>query len=413
MKRSFVIVIILIAIITINYLPAAIFASVPDDLKKAIQEKSNAINEVNSQILAAQKELEGLQGQKQTLQKELSGINYGIKQISLGIRSTEINIEKLKLEIESLGYDITDTEDKIGLQKSAVIKIFRTLQEKDDEGLLLIFLENATLSESFLEAQSLININNNLSLEINNLRRLKEDLGNNLKAKSDKKQLIELENQNLKNKKLVLGDQKFDKQTLLEKTKNQEKNYQSLLTDLEKKQAEIAAEVEKIEEELRRSIDPSLLPSKRPGVLLMPVNGKLTQNFGITPFSRAGGYRGEIHNGIDIGAPVGTPISAAEDGKVIAIGDQDKYCYRGAYGKFILIEHENNLTTLYAHLSRQIVKENDIIKRGDLIGYVGKTGYATGPHLHFTVYGTPVLMKQSRVCGLMPFGGYLNPMDYL
>ena len=100
-------------------------------------------------------------------------------------------------------------------------------------------------------------------------------------------------------------------------------------------------------------------------------------------------------------------------GKEMATGDQDKYCYRGAYGKFILIEHKNNLTTLYAHLSRQIVKENDIVKRGDLIGYVGKTGYAIGPHLHFTVYGTPVLMKQSRVCGLMPFGGYLNPLDYL
>src|SRR3989338_6784572 len=406
-------IVFLLFLILNSYFLIPALAAAPEELKKAVQDKSSALQEINNQISIIQKELDATQGQKKTLKKELDNVDYSIKQVSLGIRSSEINIEKLKLEIESLQYDIDDAENKIILEKEAIIQILRLLKEKDNEGFLLVFLKNTALSDAVLETQNLANLNDSLSQEIENLRNLRKNLKDILDTKSEKKQLIELENKNLKNKKIIAEDQKKNKQFLLAQTKNQEKAYQDLIGDLEKRQTEVAAEIEKIEEELRQTIDPSLLPIPRPGVLAMPVNGRLTQSFGDTPFSRAGGYRGKIHNGIDIGAPIGAPVFAAEDGRVMATGDQDKYCYRGAYGKFILIEHKNNLTTLYAHLSRQIVKENDIVKRGDLIGYVGKTGYAIGPHLHFTVYGTPVLMKQSRVCGLMPFGGYLNPLDYL
>ena len=139
----------------------------------------------------------------------------------------------------------------------------------------------------------------------------------------------------------------------------------------------------------------------------------LTQGFGATEFAK-NGYKGKWHNGVDFGVPLGTTILAAEDGTVVAVGNQDSYCYRGAYGKFIVIEHKNNLTTLYAHLSQYIVKKGDVIKRGQVIGYSGKTGYATGPHLHFTVFAGPTFyMGPSKVCGPMPFGGDLNPLGYL
>ena len=117
---------------------------------------------------------------------------------------------------------------------------------------------------------------------------------------------------------------------------------------------------------------------------------------------------------MDFGVPLGTSILASEEGTVLAVGNQDSYCYRGAYGKFVVIEHKNNLTTLYAHLSQYGVKKGDVVKRGQVIGYSGKTGYATGPHLHFTVFAGPTFyMGPSKVCGPMPFGGDLNPMGYL
>ncbi|MEK7566353.1 MAG: M23 family metallopeptidase, partial [Patescibacteria group bacterium] len=95
-------------------------------------------------------------------------------------------------------------------------------------------------------------------------------------------------------------------------------------------------------------------------------------------------------------------------------GNQDKYCYRGAYGKFVVVEHENNLTTLYAHFSLITATQGKEVRRGDLIGYVGRTGYATGPHLHFTVFASQTFrMGPSLMCGPMPFGGDINPTNYL
>lgn len=94
------------------------------------------------------------------------------------------------------------------------------------------------------------------------------------------------------------------------------------------------------------------------------------------------------HNGVDYAAPTGTPIHATADGTVKSIGSQ-----RG-YGNTIEIAHHNGYTTLYAHQSRFApkLKKGDAVSQGQLIGYVGATGWATGPHLHyeFRINGKPV-----------------------
>lgn len=388
-------------------------AATPEELRRAIEEKAKGLLEVNNQIQQTQKQLDAVQAQKNSLQKELKKIDYSVSQLNLGIKSSQINIEKLSLELQELQLEINQINAGISNKKVAIVKLLRELYEKDKEGLLSVLLKSKSLAESVLENQSLANLNSGLSLQLENLKVLNKELSDKFQANTGKKQQLQNENLNLKSRKNIVEDQKSDRQSLLSQTKNQEKLYASLIDNLEKRQAEISAEIEKIEEELRSKIDPSLLPLARPGVLLMPVRGILSQEYGTTAFAR-NGYRGKFHNGIDIAAPIGSEIVAAESGKVVAMGDQDKYCYRGVYGKFIVIQHENNLTTLYAHLSRFAVQNGDIVNRGQLIGYVGRTGYATGPHLHLTVYASPTFyMGASRTCGSMPLGGYLNPLDYL
>ena len=87
----------------------------------------------------------------------------------------------------------------------------------------------------------------------------------------------------------------------------------------------------------------------------------------------------EFHTGIDIGAPSGTNIVAAESGTVIISG------WRGGFGQTVVIDHGNGLSTLYAHNSRNLVTEGQWVNRGDVIARVGSTGVSTGPHLHFEV----------------------------
>lgn len=124
------------------------------------------------------------------------------------------------------------------------------------------------------------------------------------------------------------------------------------------------------------------------GAFLRPCGGRITSYFGYRkhPIFNKTIY----HSGVDIGAPTGTPIKAANSGKVIYTG------WYGGYGKVVIIDHGKMngrpTSTLYAHQSSIAVSNGQNVSRGQVIGYVGSTGYSTGPHLHFEVRinGKPV-----------------------
>lgn len=96
--------------------------------------------------------------------------------------------------------------------------------------------------------------------------------------------------------------------------------------------------------------------------------------------SRYGMRRGRMHRGIDIPAPIGTPIVASEAGKIIYSDSKIS-----GYGKMTIIAHENDYLTVYAHASKNLFKEGDYVKKGDVIALVGQTGRTTGPHLHYEI----------------------------
>lgn len=107
-----------------------------------------------------------------------------------------------------------------------------------------------------------------------------------------------------------------------------------------------------------------------------PVKGRISGHFGNQRVFN--GTPKSPHSGTDIAAPEGTPVKASGDGKVILSGKN--YFYTG---NMVIIDHGQGLQTIYAHLKEAKVKEGDNVKQGDIIGLVGKTGRATGPHLHW------------------------------
>ncbi len=121
------------------------------------------------------------------------------------------------------------------------------------------------------------------------------------------------------------------------------------------------------------------LPKATAGGMVVPAKGTLT--------SRFGSRWGRNHNGIDMSAPVGTAIFAADSGTVT----YSEY-NNGGYGYLIKIDHGNGLETCYAHCSELLVPEGAVVKKGDLIARVGNTGRSTGAHLHFEVHldGAPI-----------------------
>ncbi len=118
--------------------------------------------------------------------------------------------------------------------------------------------------------------------------------------------------------------------------------------------------------------------------LAWPVSGTITSPFGYRHNPFGGGM--EFHQGLDIGAPSGTTISAAAGGTIISAG------WYGGYGNYILIDHGGGISTGYGHCSQIFVAAGQTVQRGQAIGAVGSTGASTGPHLHFEVRvdGKPV-----------------------
>jgi len=110
---------------------------------------------------------------------------------------------------------------------------------------------------------------------------------------------------------------------------------------------------------------------------LWPVEGQVTGSFGerIDPFNGEGAF----HSGVDIGSSYGHQILAPADG-VVTVTDN-----MGGYGKTIMIDHGNGISTRYGHLSGFAVTAGQKVQRGDVIGYVGESGRSTGPHLHYEV----------------------------
>ncbi len=260
---------------------------------------------------------------------------------------------------------------------------------------------------------------------INSLQAIKAGL------ESDKKSL-EGERKNLILLNTELGDQKkivlqniADKNRLIKDTNNKEVNYRKLLADTQARKAAVESELAQYQSQLSVTINPESLPGIGSKILSWPLAAVgITQYFGDTEFSKTQPiYNGHGHPGIDLRASIGTVITAPASGVVEGVGDTDPVCYKASYGKWIMLDHGNGLATLYGHLSLIKVSAGDTVNRGDIIGYTGSTGYATGPHLHFGVVATAAVkigQLKSKVpgCGtytipLGPFNGYLNPLSYL
>jgi len=145
------------------------------------------------------------------------------------------------------------------------------------------------------------------------------------------------------------------------------------LAALEKEQAEVLARLQSAQS----SGSPGPI-RQGSGALIWPVNGPVVSGFGMR--------WGRLHAGADIAVPAGTPIRAADSGRVVLLG------WTGGYGNYTCIQHNGSLSTCYAHQSRYATSSGASVSKGQVIGYVGCTGHCFGDHLHFEtrINGSPV-----------------------
>ena len=396
-----------------------------EELERKISDREIAIQRLEKEIEKQQEKLTEIGKEKSSLEKAVSELNSSRQKVLSDINLTENRIESSNLNIEKLAIEIDDRQLKIENNLNALAQTIRSINESDYDSFIEQIMSYKSFSDIWNNIESLEKFQTKMKEDIVFLKDIKKQLNLNKQEVEERKEDLSRFKRDLEAQKQIVDATKREKDTLLTQTKNTEANYQKILEDQLAAKEAFEREMRELEEELKIAIDPDSLPQSRPGVLAWPLDSiYITQYFGNTEFATQNPqvYGGSGHNGIDLRASRGTQIRAALSGTVRGIGNTDEVrgCY--SYGKWVLVEHKNGLSTLYAPLSVISVNTGQEVNTGQVIGYSGNTGYSTGPHLHFTVYATQGVQIQqfSRSVNCknahIPIAGlnaYLNPLSFL
>jgi len=305
---------------------------------------------------------------------EIENINETIDQFSILIREKEYEVV------------IAQNREEAQLQK------YRSRVRDMEENGIISYLELLFDSTSFSDLLARIDF-------VNDIMRADESSYNNLqKARNDTidaKEDLELTKLELDGEKAALEDKEAE---LLEQLDEAHALIRKIEADIEANQA-LHEQVEAEEDRVQKEINAAIEELKRQqelarrqaaqrsgsssggsggggwvsgtGQFMWPTSGTISSNYGLR--------NGRQHQGIDISAPHGTTIVAADSGTVVTS------TYGAGYGNYIVIAHGNGSTTLYAHMSSLGVGVGTSVSKGQYIGTVGSTGNSTGPHLHFEV----------------------------
>ncbi len=400
-----------IAAVVLVVLCALTAVRTPAPARAATGLTNAAIEQLQKEIKQAEKEKENMQKQitdlkalRKSLEAQKSDLSNYVKELDASLAAIKANIENLKAQITEKEAQIAQTEEKLAdaqaveeQQHDDMIRRIRMMYEKGDKQMI----------EALLEAQSL--------QEMLNRAIYIERIGEYDHAKWEEyianREYVELCLEQLDMEKQVLDEAKFsveqeeaNMEALIEQKKNDIAAFEKQITKTINTIEEYDANIKQQDEEIAMLEAAAIAEKKR----LLAANGKVITYDGgtfcqpIASYTRISDDYGmrmhptlnveKFHNGVDFAAPSGTAIYAAYDGTVAAAG------YSSSMGNYIMIDHGDELYTIYMHASALYVSKGDVVVKGETIAAVGTTGRSTGNHLHF---------------GVRKDGSYVSPWTYL
>lgn len=375
MKKKTIALLLLLMIITPSRVNSAAKPSI--DAQIAAEEKKRSdltkqIRDYKAQIKKMGVQVEGLLTKVNTLQQDESVARQELTVLELQNRKIQENIDVLDANIKEEQVRIDELSDQM---KDRLLDIYKYGQS----GTMRTLFASRSVFEA-VETAHLLNLVN----------RRDEAILTQLQARM---QNLDLSRQTMDDQKSRLIEKTIAVKSQKDKYNRSIKETNSFISSIQRKKAlaeKAALEAEQAQKaagrmiaELQRKQNQNFLPSGKGSMFDWPVRGKITSSYGnrMHPILK----RNILHSGIDIAAPNGTPVKAAAAGKVIYDG------WLRGYGRVVVLDHGRGYSTLYAHLSASLVKEDQVVRAGANIARVGKTGNTTGYHLHFEVrvYGTP------------------------
>ncbi len=405
LKRAAAFVLCATLVLVTGVFPTRVQAKSLDDLKKDY-------NELEKEIEANQKKLENIQNQQASNAEKMKLLSSQAEAISSQLDVLNSQLSVLNADIADYDREISALDKKIADAQSKIDKIdadVAATQEKISERLratymagssswIEILLESDSISSLLLRIQLLASVTENDNKLISKLEKQIEEL-NAAKAELDKdKKALEEKRSLLVEKKSELDSKN---KTLSSKQSAYNANYRqisALMTSLDKSSAEYQQELQRQYRKraaFERQIDQLVSGGSQGGdndyydngEMLWPVpykNSYISAGYGYYDPEGDGTYT--MHPAIDIvvrengvNVSYGKNIIAAQSGKVLVRG------YSDVGGNYITIDHGDGYRTYYGHCSKIIASAGQYVEKGEVIAYIGNTGYVTGPHVHFQV----------------------------
>lgn len=394
------------ALVSMFSVTSLVYAESITSLSTKDQEKD--LDKINKQIEAYEKILDLKEKQGNTLEGQISGLQAQTDSLSSQISVTQEELYKLNSDITQLQNRIDEKGVLINQQKKILSELLRTYYQDFFHSITPAILTQEETINYLNNANWNTDVSQKVSELLDSVQGLRDGLANEQKTLDEKKQSVNDLQEQLNARNEYLQSSQVSKERLLDQVNAEQEKYEGQIDDLEKQKEALEQEISDIES---GKINQLVGLPKGNGQLAYPLKDfRLTQGYGKTGFS--GNYKSGMHNGFDLAAPKGTTIMAAADGKVVGTGDLGVF----AYGKWVTINHDNGLVTLYAHMSKISVSPGKTVKKGDKIGEVGSTGFSTGSHVHFTVYASKSyeIVKFNSAKGKKgPVGASVNPGKYL
>ncbi len=412
---------ILSIIILLSY-STYLYASVDvDDLRTKIEGNRTEIQKIEQEIKRYEQNLNKVLGEKKTLQNNIYALDQSRRKANAKIKLTETKIDITQSKIKTLAEQIQDYEKQINNGNKGLAQTIRKLNEVDNKSFIELLLQEQSIASVWTSVDSMQQFQSVVRNRVITLENLKKKIAQDKNSTEEEKRRLAAEKEELANNKKSLDIARQAKNNLLKKTKNKESEYQKILAEKRAAKKSFEAQMASFEAQLKFILNKDSIPQKGSGIFTWPVPSRyITQYFGNTKFAKSGAYNGRGHNGLDLRAPIGTRVNAVLSGTVI--DTNIKVARSCQYGKWVLIDHNNGLTTLYAHLSDISVSKGQAVTTGQRIGFSGETGYAFGPHLHLTTYASEAVKFKQYKCKstgtvvkvpISAYSGYLNPLDYL